>query len=293
MRSGVTLRGHRVPGSEPTVVLKAGRQFVSNPKWGGYSIITTADEGLSDMTVKDVLCDQSGNNTTMRKNSDGRLCAYLCEFRGATNVVIDGVYTRNPFTYSIAIVNCTTFGVRNCNTLVTSVGAWDQLDGIHILQSHRGDVNDNYVDQGFSGPRGDGDDGLVAHTIDAPTSLISYRNNTVRGGQNGNCMQLAGGSEDITDIVIQGNTFYGNPWGVFFGYYGDTTSKIERVIIGGAPGLGNNFTDCTDTAVDFSAGPCNQATITHNTSTNSGPYRAGTGTGNVVSYNTRGPIKTF
>ena len=50
-------------------------------------------------------------------------------------------------------------------------------------------------------PATDGDDGLVAHTIGAPVHDVLYADNTVRGGDNGDGMQLAVGNYPVYDLV--------------------------------------------------------------------------------------------
>ena len=91
--------------------------------------------------------------------------AYLIDVRDSENAVVIGVRTRNPFSYSIAVVGSSGFCVSRCNTQVATSGLYNQLDGIHVLDSNDGQVIGNYVDQRIGT---DGDDGLVAHTISAP-----------------------------------------------------------------------------------------------------------------------------
>ena len=159
-------------------MLKAGPKFLdSTGPDGGYPIVTTA--GASNVTIANLTADQSGDVLNGNAAPNNRLTAYLIDVRNSHNVVVDGVYTRNPFTYSIAVVGSNDFCVVHCNTRVATSGRYNQLDGIHILDSDTGQVIDNYVNQGAGT---DGDDGLVAHTIGAPVYDVLYANNTVRGG---------------------------------------------------------------------------------------------------------------
>jgi hypothetical protein len=295
MRSNVKLEGPDVPtGTQPTAILKAGANFLTNPMYGGYSVITNVT-GAKNWTLDDIMADQSGDVLNGNKDADGRLSAYLVEAREASNVVFDQVWTRRPFTYSIVMADTVKFGIRNSDTQVNTAGKYDQLDGIHILQGSYGDVVDNHVDQGFTGTKGDGDDGLVAHTIGDVVHHVNYRNNWVRGGRHGSSLQLAGGSYDISDIVIQNNTFVcdnATDDGVKFGYYGSQGSAINRITVGGAPGKGNYFVDCRNFAVDFDDGPARNINVQYNgKDSTTGGYSVPSGNGNVVANNTIGSLK--
>lgn len=273
--SNVALIGARAPRSAPTTVIKAGTNFLTNPRNGGYSVITTV-AGASNITVRDLLADQSGD--TLDGNITGRLSAYCVEARSVTNALLDGVFTRNAFTYNIVSVDSVQVGIRNCDVLHTMQGRYDQVDGIHILQGHDIDVVDNRVDNGAGGTTGDGDDGLVAHTIGSTLTRVQYRNNWVRGGRHGHGLQLAGGSFDITEIDIVDNVFVGTstPRGVRFGYYGSATSAVSGIRI-----LRNRFEDCGQLAVSLTDGPHSNCRVEDNTSVRSGGYFIDSGNGNT------------
>jgi len=205
----------KLTGVGPTTVLKAGPDFLgSTGPDGGYPIVTTA--GASNVTIANLTADQNGDVLNGNADPNGRLRAYLVDIRNSHNVVVDNVYTRNPFTYSIAVVRSKDFCIVNCNTLVATSGRYDQLDGIHVLDSNTGQVIDNHVNQGVGT---DGDDGLVAHTIDAAVYDVLYANNTVRGGDNGDGMQLAVGNYPIDNVTIRNNDFYESPFGIRTGYW--------------------------------------------------------------------------
>src|SRR5580658_9285886 len=99
-------------GVGPATVIKAGPGFLSTQgPGGGYPLITTA--GASNITIADLTADQSGE--TLNGNVPGRLSGYAVEGFYSRNVVIDGVYVRNPITYSIAMVRSSDFCVENSN----------------------------------------------------------------------------------------------------------------------------------------------------------------------------------
>lgn len=220
----------KITGVGPTTVLKAGPRFqdTTGPD-RGYPIVTTA--GASNVTIANLTADQSGNVLNGNADPGGRLTTYLVDVRNSHNVVVDGVYTRNPFTYSIAVVGSNDFCVVHCNTRVATSGRYNQLDGIHVLDSNTGQVIDNYVDQRVGT---DGDDGLVAHTIGAPVYDVLYANNTVIGGSNGDGMQLAVGNYPIYNLTIRNNDFYDSPFGIRTGYYDSgTNDAVHNITISG------------------------------------------------------------
>jgi polygalacturonase len=218
----------KLTGVGPATVLKAGSRFLESVSSdGGYPIITT--DGASNVTIANLTADQSGNVLNVNVHSSDRLAAYLVDVRGSRNVVVDGVYARNPFTYSIAVVGSNDFCIVHCNTRVATSGRYDQLDGIHILDSNTGQVIDNHVDQRVGT---DGDDGLVAHTIGAPVYDVLYADNTVRGGSGGEGMQLAVGNYPIYNLTIRNNDFYGSPAGIGTGYYDSgTNGAVHNIMI--------------------------------------------------------------
>jgi polygalacturonase len=204
----------KLTGVGPKTILKAGPRFLtSTGPDGGYPIVTTA--GASNVTIANLAADQSGNTINGNVNPRKRLATFLIDVRDSHNAVVDNVYTRNPFTYSIAVVNTDGFCVKHCNTQVATSGRYNALDGIHILDSNTGQVIGNYVDQRIGT---DGDDGLAAHTISAPVYDVLYANNKVRGGSHGDGMQLAVGDHPIHNLVIRNNYFWGSPFGIRTGY---------------------------------------------------------------------------
>ena len=218
----------KLVGAGKQTVLKAGPAFLdSTGPDGGFPLITTS--GASNVTIAHLTADQSGD--LMNANAfPRRLSAYLIDVRNSKDAVVDGVYTRNPFTYSIAIVDSSGFCVTHSNTQVASSGLYSQLDGIHVLSSNTGQVIDNYVDQRIGT---DGDDGLVAHTKNEPVYDVLYADNTVRGGSGGDGMQLAVGHYPIYDVVIRNNTFWGSPFGIRTGYWAKTgpSGAVSNIVI--------------------------------------------------------------
>jgi hypothetical protein len=218
--SNVRLTG---AGAALTTV-KASSSFLRNtgPN-GGHPLITTS--GASNVTISNLTADQSGD--VLNGNVPDRLAAYLVDVRKSRNVVVDRVHTRNPFTYSVMVMGSNGFCVRDSQTRVTTSGRYDQLDGIHILDSSYGDVLNNDVDQRVGT---DGDDGLVAHTIYGPSVHdIRFVGNRVRGGNNGDGMQLAVGNYPIYNLTIEANEIYDSPFGIRTGYYDNGTGAVYGI----------------------------------------------------------------
>lgn len=264
IKSNVALKG-----TGQGTVLKAGSRFLdSKGPYGGHPLITT--DGASDITIADLTADQSGD--VLDGNISGRLNEYLIDVRLSRNALVEGVYTKNPFTYSIAVVGSSGFCVRNNNTVAASSGKYDQLDGIHITDSDSGTVIGNKVDQ----RRGsDGDDGLVAQTIGAPVHDIMYRDNEVRGGSHGSGMQLAVGTHEIYNITIANNRFWGSPNGIQTGYYHGRAAVHDVTV------TGNIFVDNAGPSVDF-FGDLRNIIVSDNSVCRSGELKVVDGSGNRV-----------
>lgn len=283
MKNNVTLEG-----SGPSTIIKAGPKFLDSTPAIGYSIIST--NGASNVTIANFTADQQGNQ--LDANSVNRFLGYVIHDYNSTNVLVRGVYVRNPFAYSIVAEDSTKFCFENNNTQVDTSGKYDQLDGIHILNSSFGDVLNNYIDQGYGA---DGDDGLVAHTIDGSVHDVTYAGNIVRGGKGGSGMQLAltNPTDTIYNIKIQNNEFWGSPRGIRTGYYGGTGGSVYNIIIGGSPKTGNyihdntfNDTQSGDAVNIYGNGidPYN-ITVSYNRACNAGTFSVGSGNNNVVGHN--------
>lgn len=279
----------KLTGAGPATVIKAGPKFLeSTGPNGGYPVITTA--GASNVTIANLTADQSGNVLNGNANPGQRFSAFLVDLRDSHNVVASGVYTRNPFTYSIAVVGSSDFCVTHCNTLVATSGLYNGLDGIHVLDSHTGQVIQNHVDQRVGT---DGDDGLVAHTISASVYDVLYAGNVVRGGNYGDGMQLAVGNYPVYDLTIRNNNFWGSPFGIRTGYY-DTGSNgaVHNIVISGnyihdlVPGAA--FPDGGN-AIDIghfgAVAPVTYITVTDNRICHAGVIKVVPGTGNIVAQN--------
>jgi len=283
MKNNVTLEG-----AGPSTIIMAGQNFLENSPALGYSIVST--NGASNVTIANFTADQQGNN--LNGNSIDRFLGYVIHVYHSTNVIVNGVYIRNPFAYSLVAEDSTKFCFKNNNTQVDTSGKYDQLDGIHILNSSFGDVLDNYVDQGYGA---DGDDGLVAHTIGGSVHDITYAGNKVRGGKGGSGMQLAltDSTDTIYNIKIQDNEFWGSPRGIRTGYYGGTGGSVHNIIIGGSPKTGNYIHDNTfnDTQIGDAVNiygngidPYN-IIVTYNKACKAGTFSVGKGKNNNDSHN--------
>lgn len=237
LKSGVKLRG---AGMDSTTV-KAGSGILSpeGPDFG-HPLITTS--GHNNVTISDLTADQSESLFTSAQIGGDRQDAYLIDIR-SSNAIVERVRTRNPYTYSICARGASNFIIRNCDVRVETIGRWDQLDGIHIMESTYGWILYNEVDQRFNGAE-DGDDAMVAHTIgNATCHDLVFAYNRARGGHRGNCMQLAIDDTDIYNIVIQNNEFWGGTEGIRTGWYGSQLGQCHDVQIGGANGKGNVIRD--------------------------------------------------
>ena len=284
MKNNVTLEGI---GS--STIIKAGPQLLHTPPSIGYSIVTT--NGASNVTIENFTADQQG--TVLNGNSVDRFLGYIIHVYKSTNVIVNGVYTRNPFAYAIVAENSTDFCFKNNNTQVDTSGKYDQLDGIHVLNSSFGDVIDNDVDQGYGA---DGDDGLVAHTIGGTVHDIMYAGNKVRGGNGGSCMQLAltNATDTIYNITIQNNECWGSPRGIRTGYYGGKDGSVYNITIGGSSKTGNYIHD--NTFKDTKTGDAvniygngidpHNITVTYNKECKAGTFSVGKGKNNIIKYNT-------
>jgi polygalacturonase len=284
MSNNVTLEG-----VGPQTIIKAGPKFLQGTHRAGYSIVST--NGASNVTIQNFTADQQGN--ILDGNSVDRFVGFMIHIYNSTNVIVNGIYTRNPFTYAIVAENSTKFCITHNNTQVDTSGKYDQLDGIHVLNSSFGDVLDNYVDQGYGA---DGDDGLVAHTIDGSVHDITYAGNKVRGGKGGSGMQLAltNSTDTIYNIKIQNNEFWGSPRGIRTGYYGETGGSVHNITIGDSPLTGNyihdntfNNTQTGDAVNIYGNGidPYN-ITVTYNKACKAGTFSVGKGKNNIIKHNT-------
>jgi len=279
----------KLTGVGPQTVLKAGPKFLdSKGPEGGYPVVTTS--GASNVTIANLTADQNGAVLNGNADPRERLVAFLIDVRDSHNVVVDDVHTRNPFTYSIAVVGSSEFCVAHCNTRVATSGRYNSLDGIHILDSHTGQVIDNYVDQRVGT---DGDDGLTAHALGAPVYDVLYANNRVRGGNNGDGMMLAVSNYPIYDVTIRDNYFWGSPFGIRTGYFGSgmngavhnitiTGNSIYNLIPGNAFPDGGNAIDIGG----FGArAPVTDIMVTKNLTCHAGIITVVRGAGNTVGLN--------
>jgi Pectate lyase superfamily protein len=295
LRTNVKLVGAGNGLSATPTIIKAGPKFLgtSGPQ-GGYPVITTT--GATNVTIADLEADQSGD-TLFASNLNDRLAGYLIDVRNSSNALVDGVSTRNPFTYSIAAVGSNHFCIRGSDTRVATSGLYDQLDGIHVLDSAFGDVDNNAVDQRYLNST-DGDDALVAHTINGTTHDISYSNNKARGGARGDGMQIAVGNYAIYNITITNNEIYDSPEGIRTGYYDNQTGAVHDITLGGGTSSGNYVHDLRG-GIAFptggnavwlftsgSNGSLSNLNVQYNTACNAGQLVVDAGSNVVVANNT-------
>jgi polygalacturonase len=271
----LTLRDNvELAGVGPATVIKAGPHFldVEAPK-GGYPLITT--DGATNTTIANLTADQSGD--TLNGNTPGRLVGYVVEGRDSNNVLINNVYVRNPFTYSIAMVGTRNFCIENSNVQVTDSDRYSQLDGIHILDSSYGEVIDNAIQSG--------DDGLAAHTISSSVHDILYAFNKVHGGASADGLQLASGDFPIYNIKIENNNFYGSRFGIRTGYYDQRTGAVRNILISGnnIHGLVQGDLYPAIAIGGFGGrGPVTNVTVKDNQACNAGVITVQQGPGNAV-----------
>ncbi|MGI9091544.1 MAG: glycosyl hydrolase family 28-related protein [Gemmatimonadaceae bacterium] len=226
--------------------IKCGSGFTAGgtaPLGGGYSMLqTNAASGMVNVAVSDLTFD--GNESVNRATLSGagnRVSSYLVDMRGVTGLAVDRVATRNTWTYNIVVFNCSRFRVTQCDVQsVNTSGVYNQMDGIHILGSNQGRIVGNHVDNGIGS---DADDGLVAHVIAGgqPCYDLVYANNVVRGGANGDGIQVAGDAVLIRDITIIGNVFWGCRRGIFTNFYAASGNQPIR----GLSIVGNTLRDGT------------------------------------------------
>ncbi len=273
MQSNVELTG---VGS--STVLEAGPNFLTTTgTGGGYPIISTA--GASNVTIANLTANDSG--TTLNANSTAtRLWSYAVEARDSSNILFNGVSVINPFTYSIAVLSSTNFCVKNSNiNASTTDGEYNQLDGIHIMDSNNGNVINNTIISG--------DDGLAAHTESAAVYNVVFANNLVDGGTGASGLQLAVGSPfAIYDITVEDNDFYGSELGIHTGYYGATATGSVHNISMSNNYIYNLLDGTASLAVQMGnsgqVGAVKNVTVSNTLLCNAGAIQVQKGTGNSV-----------
>lgn len=266
-------------GIGPTTVLEAGPKFLTTTgTGGGYPIISTA--GASNVTIANLTANQSGT-TLSANNTATRLNSYVVEGRSSSNVLFNGVSVINPFTYSIAMVGVSNFCVENSSVNASTTDTkYNQLDGVHIMDSNTGNVINNTIISG--------DDGLAAHTLgSAPVYNVLFANNLVYGGDGAAGLQFAIGSPAaIYGVTVEDNDFYGSLYGIHTGYYGSTaTGSVYNIsmsnnyiynLLDGTSALAVQMGD------DGQVGAITNVAISNTLLCNVGGIEVQTGTGNTV-----------
>lgn len=275
MKNNVKLTGAGTGQGGTTLV--AGPKFLkATGTGGGYPIVSTA--GADNVTIANLIANQSGN--TLNGNVATRLSSYVVEARDSTNILFNNVSVINPFTYSIAIVASGNFCVENSSVNAsTTEGKYNQLDGIHVLDSNTGAVINNNIISG--------DDGLAAHTLGEPVYNVLFANNTVDGGTGASGLQFAVGSPfAIYGITVENNDFTGSELGIHTGYYGATaTGNVYNI------SMGNNYIyDLLDGTSSLSVqmgdsgqvGTVTNVTVSNTLLCNAGAIAVQSGAGNSV-----------
>jgi hypothetical protein len=196
-------------------------------------------------------------------------------------VLFNGVSVINPFTYSIAMVGVSNFCVENSSVNASTTDTkYNQLDGVHIMDSNTGNVINNTIISG--------DDGLAAHTLgSAPVYNVLFANNLVYGGDGAAGLQFAIGSPAaIYGVTVEDNDFYGSLYGIHTGYYGSTaTGSVYNIsmsnnyiynLLDGTSALAVQMGD------DGQVGAITNVAISNTLLCNVGGIEVQTGTGNTV-----------
>jgi polygalacturonase len=275
MKNNVELTGAGTGQGGTTLV--AGSKFLKTTgTGGGYPIVSTA--GADNVTIANLIANQSGN--TLNGNVATRLSSYVVEARDSTNILFNNVSVINPFTYSIAMVASSNFCVENSSVNAsTTDGEYNQLDGIHVLDSNTGAVINNNIISG--------DDGLAAHTLGEPVYNVVFANNTVDGGTGASGLQFAVGSPfAIYGITVENNDFTGSELGIHTGYYGATaTGNVYNISMSN-----NHIYDLLDGTSSLSVqmgdsgqvGTVTNVTVSNTLLCNAGPIEVQSGSGNSV-----------
>jgi polygalacturonase len=275
MQNNVELTGAGTGQNGTTLV--AGPKFLKTTgTGGGYPIISTA--GADNVTIASLIANQSGN--TLNANVPTRLFSYVVEARASTNVLFSNVSVINPFTYSIAMVASSNFCVENSSVNASATETkYDQLDGIHIMDSNNGDVINNTITSG--------DDALAAHTMGAPVYNVVFANNILHGGTGASGLQFAVQSPyAIYNITAENNDVTGSGIGMHTGYYGSTaTGDVYGIqilnnyiydLLNGNSGLSIQMGDSGQ------VGTVTQITVSNTLLCNAGSIEVQSGSGNTV-----------
>jgi polygalacturonase len=276
MQNNVELTGTVSSGVLQTTI-EAGPKFLKTTgTGGGYPIISTA--GADKVTIANLIANQSGN--TLNANVATRLYSYVVEARVSTNILFNHVSVINPFTYSLAMVGSSNFCIENSSVNASGTDTiYNQLDGIHIMDSNTGYVINNTITSG--------DDAMAAHTMGAPVYDVVFANNTVDGGTGASGLQFAVQSPyAIYDITAENNDVTGSLFGMHTGYYGTTaTGNVYDIQI-----LNNYIYNLYNGTSSLSVqmgdsdqvGTVTQITVSNTQICNAGPVEVQTGTGNSV-----------
>jgi polygalacturonase len=208
--SNVTLMG---AGMGVSILRSAGATLRTAggvaPDGGGYSMLQATGTTRVNIAIQDLTVDgnESADRTALAA-SGVRLNSYLVDMRTVTGLRIERVATRNTWTYNMVAFNCFDVEITGCDVRDPgTTGVYDQLDGIHMLGSSRVRVHHNKVDNRIGG---DADDAVAVHVISGSNAItdVQVEHNILRGGVNGNGVQVAGDTVAISHVTISDNTIY-------------------------------------------------------------------------------------
>jgi hypothetical protein len=260
--SGVTLLG---AGMGVSIIKSSGSTFRTAggtaPDGGGYSVLQATGGSRANITIQDLTVDgnESADRTALAA-SGVRLNSYLVDMRSVTGLRIVRVATRNTWTYNMVPFNCDGVEIYGCDVRDPGTsGIYDQLDGIHILGSSRVRVHHCKVDNRTGT---DADDAIAVHVIPGSNAItdVQVHHNVLRGGTNGNGVQVAGDTVAISHVTISHNNIYDCPFGITSQWFSSSGgAAIRHLTI-----ANNNIRDLTgQRGIDIYADPAKGGHFEH------------------------------
>lgn len=260
--SNVTLMG---AGMGVTVIKSGGSALRTAggvaPDGGGYSILQATGATRTNIAIQDLTVDgnESADRTALAA-SGVRLNSYLVDMRSVTGLRIERVATRNTWTYNMVPFNCNHVEIAECDVKDPgTTGVYDQLDGIHCLGTSQLRVHHCRVDNRIGG---DADDAIAVHVIPGANAIndVQIHHNVLRGGTNGNGVQVAGDTVAISHVTISHNNIYDCPYGITSQWFSSSGgAPIRHLTI-----AHNNIRDLTGSrGIDIYADPAKGGHFEH------------------------------